>query len=56
MACAKGPLTDYHLLLIPKVHISSSFEFEEEAKQEYLSMKRAILQFYGSKELDFLAF
>lgn len=51
IALAKGPLNNYHALILPVNHVQSSANLSEEHFQELELFKRALKKFYESKNL-----
>jgi Protein similar to CwfJ C-terminus 1/Protein similar to CwfJ C-terminus 2 len=51
IALAKGPLNNYHALILPVNHVQSSANLSEEHFQELELFKRALKKFYESKNM-----
>eukprot|EP00347_Sterkiella_histriomuscorum_P005571 403356100 len=56
-ALPKGPVTDEHILIIPKKHIGHSLELDNAQEEEYLQMKQDLLELVSKKNgLDYILF
>lgn len=51
IALAKGPVNNYHALILPVNHVQSSANLSEEHFQELELFKRALRKFYESKNM-----
>lgn len=51
IALAKGPVNNYHALILPVDHVQSSANLSEEHFQELELFKRALKKFYESKDM-----
>lgn len=51
IALAKGPVNNYHALILPVDHVQSSANLSEEHFQELELFKRALKKFYESKNM-----
>ena len=56
VALPKGPISDYHFLIVPKTHIASSIELTPQQTLDYLAQKQKVTQYLDEKSLDFVIF
>ena len=57
VAAPKGSICDEHFLIVPKQHIAHSLELDEQQEEEYLKVKKFLMEYISNqKHMDFLFF
>jgi diadenosine tetraphosphate (Ap4A) HIT family hydrolase len=52
----KGPVTDEHLLIVPKQHIAHSLDFTASQADSYQETVASVLGFLNSQSMDYILF
>ena len=56
LAMPKGPVTDFHFLIVPKQHIASSLELGPTQLVDYLQQRALVTKHLNEKSMDYITF